>query len=66
MITPPALPGHPFGKVGAGGFPDEKHVDTSGIPDSKGRTRAHGPDRQKNRQVRAVRGKVAGKGAHGG
>lgn len=65
MITPPALPGHPFGKVGASGFPDEKHVDTSGIPDSKGRTRAHGPDRQKNRQVRAVRGKTAGKGAHG-
>lgn len=66
MITPPALPGHPFGKVGASGFPDEKHADTSGIRDSPGRAGAHGPDRQENSQVRAVRGRVAGNGAHDG
>ncbi len=66
MITPPALPGHPFGKVGTSGFPDEKHVDTSGIPDSGGQAKAHRADRPENGQVRAVRSKAAGKGAHGG
>lgn len=66
MITPPALPGHPFGKVGAGGFPDEKHVDTSGILDSIGCARVLGADRPENGQVRALRGEAAGKGAHNG
>ncbi|BFP56119.1 hypothetical protein SCMC78_59260 [Streptomyces sp. CMC78] len=65
MITPPALPGHPFGKVGASGFPDEKRVDAIGIPDSSGRTQAYGPHRPENGQVRAVRGENAGKGARG-
>ncbi len=66
MITPPALPGHPFGKVGARGFPDGKGVDTIGIPDSRGPARRYGPDLPENRQVRAVRGKGVPEGARGG
>lgn len=64
MITPLALPGHPFGKVDATGFPGKEHADTNGIPYSEGCTRAYGPDRRKNFQVRAVRGTAAEKGAH--
>lgn len=54
MITPPALPGHPFGKVRATGFTPRECAGLIGILHSAGPRRAPGEPFGKNVQVRAA------------
>lgn len=65
MITPRALPGHPFGKVSATGFAPRECAGATGTPRSTSSYGVSGGHPGRNVQVRAHKGTVAEMGAPG-
>lgn len=59
MITPRALPGHPFGKVSATGFAPRECAEATGIPNSAASKEAAGGPPRRNVQVRARKERAA-------